>query len=286
MAQTRLSTRELGDGQTDTADIKDLAVTDAKVATANKDGAAATPSMRTLGSGPFQAAAGNDPRLSDPRTPTAHMHGNITSGGLVGVTASLPLITGPGGLVQTGAWGSTSGTFAQGNDARFSDARAPLAHTHDWANIISGKPVTIAGYGITDFNSLGDVRWAPKVSPVFTGIPVVPTAAPGTNTGQVASTAFVKAAISSNPRLKDIIVATAGQAVFYSGVPYAVGSMDVYFNGAKLAPSEYTATNTTSITISAAAIGSVIELNYGATSVNSVSVMDNSLAMAIAMLFN
>src|SRR4029079_507598 len=35
-------------------------------------GTAGTPSMRTLGTGATQAAAGNDSRLSDARTPTAH----------------------------------------------------------------------------------------------------------------------------------------------------------------------------------------------------------------------
>src|SRR5262245_25848859 len=44
-------------------------VTDDKVAAANKDGAPGTPSMRTLGTGPNQAAAGNDSRLSDAKTP-------------------------------------------------------------------------------------------------------------------------------------------------------------------------------------------------------------------------
>lgn len=39
------------------------------IAAANKDGVAGTPSMRTLGTGAQQAAAGNDARLSDQRTP-------------------------------------------------------------------------------------------------------------------------------------------------------------------------------------------------------------------------
>lgn len=52
-----------------TITIDPLVVTDAKVAAANKDGAAATPSMRTLGTGALQATAGNDARLSDNRTP-------------------------------------------------------------------------------------------------------------------------------------------------------------------------------------------------------------------------
>lgn len=43
----------------DTLRVKALGITDAHVAAANKDGAAGTPSMRTLGAGASQAAAGN-----------------------------------------------------------------------------------------------------------------------------------------------------------------------------------------------------------------------------------
>lgn len=51
------------------AQISALAITDAKIAAANKDGAVGTPSMRTLGAGAQQAAAGNDARFSDARIP-------------------------------------------------------------------------------------------------------------------------------------------------------------------------------------------------------------------------
>ncbi|RUU61791.1 hypothetical protein EOD04_25900 [Mesorhizobium sp. M2C.T.Ca.TU.009.01.2.1] len=40
-----------------------------------------------------------------------------------------------------------------------------------------------------------DTTFAPKASPTFTGTPAAPTAAPGTNTTQIATTGFVKAAI-------------------------------------------------------------------------------------------
>lgn len=58
--------------------IAALAVTDAKVASANKDGAAGTPSMRTLGNSSTQACAGNDIRLTDQRAPTNGDKGDIT----------------------------------------------------------------------------------------------------------------------------------------------------------------------------------------------------------------
>jgi len=56
----------------------------------------------------------NDARLTDARTPTSHAHGNITNAGLIGTTASLPIITGTGGILQTGSFGSTAGTFLEG----------------------------------------------------------------------------------------------------------------------------------------------------------------------------
>jgi Repeat of unknown function (DUF5907) len=55
-------------------------IVDADIAAANKDGVAATPSMRTLGIGAQQAAAGNDARFTDARAPTAH-HVNHEPGG-------------------------------------------------------------------------------------------------------------------------------------------------------------------------------------------------------------
>lgn len=54
----------------DAARVKPLGITDAHVATANKDGVAGTASLRTLGTGGQQAAAGNDARLSDTRIPS------------------------------------------------------------------------------------------------------------------------------------------------------------------------------------------------------------------------
>ena len=68
-------------------------------------------------------------------TPASHAHGNITNAGAIGSTATLPVITGTSGVLEAGAFGSTSGTFCQGNDSRLSDARTPTAHTHPLSEI-------------------------------------------------------------------------------------------------------------------------------------------------------
>lgn len=47
-------------------------IVDADINAANKDGAAGTPSLRTLGTGPNQAASGSDTRFTDARAPTTH----------------------------------------------------------------------------------------------------------------------------------------------------------------------------------------------------------------------
>ena len=53
-------------------------IVDADVAAANKDGAAGTPSLRTLGPGATQAAPGNDARLSDSRPASGPAGGDLS----------------------------------------------------------------------------------------------------------------------------------------------------------------------------------------------------------------
>ena len=84
----------------------------------------------SFGTGATDFCVGNDARLSDARTPLSHTHGNITNVGYIGTTATLPIITGTGGILQAGAFGTSAGQFCQGNDSRLSDARTPTAHTH------------------------------------------------------------------------------------------------------------------------------------------------------------
>lgn len=53
---------------------------------------------------------------------TSHTHGNITNAGAIGTTAGLPIITGASGVLQAGSFGTTAGTFAQGNDPRIASS--------------------------------------------------------------------------------------------------------------------------------------------------------------------
>src|SRR4051794_35722074 len=86
------------------------------------DAAAATGSLRTLGTGAAQAVAGNDARLTDARTPTAHATTH-QPGGSDAMAVDAAAATGSLRTLGTGA-----AQAAAGNDARFTDARTPTAH--------------------------------------------------------------------------------------------------------------------------------------------------------------
>ena len=84
----------------------------------------------SFGSSSGQFCQGNDSRLSDARTPTSHVHGNITNAGAIGSTSGLPIITTTSGVLTVGAFGSSAGQFCVGDDSRLSDARTPTSHIH------------------------------------------------------------------------------------------------------------------------------------------------------------
>ena len=87
---------------------------------------------------------------------------------------------------------------------------AYFAHGGNWIELanksyitfanLASKPTTLAGYGITDA--------APLASPAFTGLPTAATAASGTNTTQIATTAFVQAAVTGAGSYNDAAVDT------------------------------------------------------------------------------
>jgi hypothetical protein len=90
---------------------------------ASYNGSAAITAAVSYGTTAGTACQGNDSRLSDARTPTAHTHGNISNAGAIGSTANLPIITTTSGVLTTGSFGTAASTFCQGNDSRLSDTR-------------------------------------------------------------------------------------------------------------------------------------------------------------------
>lgn len=89
------------------------------------------------------------------------------------------------------AYGTSAGTSAQGNDSRLSDARTPTSHASSHASDGS-DPLTLAQSQVTGLTSDLALK-APLASPALTGTPTAPTAPPGTDSTQIATTAFVLA---------------------------------------------------------------------------------------------
>lgn len=142
-------------------------------------------------------------------------------------------------------------------------------------------------------------------SPTLTGIPLAPTATTGTNSTQIATTAFVKTEISnsvqpgavyqtsapSSPAVGQIwidsdedvttfdsniirrkaITATAGQTVFTADLPFIDGFEQIFMNGLLLVKTtDYTTSGGNTVTLtSAAAASDIIEI-VSVTGANSV----------------
>ena len=108
-----------------------------------------------VGTGAGTVAAGDDSRLSDARTPTSHVHGNINNAGAIGTTPGQIVVTTTSGVLTTAATiassavtglggaavlnvGTTAGTVAAGNDSRLSDTRTPTDGSVTTAKIADG----------------------------------------------------------------------------------------------------------------------------------------------------
>jgi len=81
--------------------------------------------------------------------------------------------------------------------------------------------------------------------------------------------------------IKDSFLATNGQTIFYTSVPYNIGNIDVFYNGIKLGENDFTANDGVSvILLKAARLNSEIDINIG----NTVG-SDDSLSIINAMIY-
>ena len=83
---------------------------------------------------------------------STHVHGNITNAGAIGSTATLPIITTTSGVLTTGTFGTSAGSFCQGNDSRLSDTRTPTDGTVTTAKLANAS-VTYAKMQATSSNN-------------------------------------------------------------------------------------------------------------------------------------
>lgn len=114
------------------------AVDSTEINAAIKDAAAGTASLRTLGTGAAQAAAGNH----------GHVKADISDLGTIGTAAAL-------NVPATGD--AASGEVVKGNDSRMTNSRTPTTHSHAEADVT----------GLVSDLALK----APLASPAFTGTP-------------------------------------------------------------------------------------------------------------------
>lgn len=100
--------------------------------------------------------------------------------------------------------GSGAGDAVAGNDSRLTDQRTPSDNSVTSAKIVDGTIVNadinasaaIAQSKVANLSTDLAAK-APLASPAFTGTPTAPTATAGTNTTQLATTAFVQGLLGS-----------------------------------------------------------------------------------------
>ena len=132
------------------------------------DGPAGTGTLRTLGTGALQAAAGNDARLSDQRTP---VDASVTA---AKIAAALKPSGGAGGATEAlRALGTTPGTAAAGDDGRFITLQIPPGGIMAYA-----KAAAPAGWLTCDGSPVSRATYAA----LFAAIGVVYGAGDGINT--------------------------------------------------------------------------------------------------------
>ncbi len=141
-------------GAVGTTELADGAVTGVKIASALSDPGAATAGLRTLGTGAQQAAAGNDARLSNARTPTAHAATHATGQADAIAPASI-------GALATSQRNVTGGVA--GLDANGRLDTATTGTVNDAFDLAVDVAPAFPAAPATNFGRIGVVEWVPQV---------------------------------------------------------------------------------------------------------------------------
>ncbi|WP_167313559.1 hypothetical protein [Mesorhizobium opportunistum] len=161
--------------------------------------------------------------------------------------------TGPASSVSDNivTFNGTSGKAGKDSGIKASDLIAgPASAVADNIATFNGTTGKIAKDSGVAVSSL-----APKASPTFTGVPAAPTAAPGTNTTQLATTGFVKAAIDVVLGGVSTTFDTLAEIAAALGLLAPIASPT--FTGAPAAPTAAPGTNTTQLATTAFVASSI-----------------------------
>ena len=210
---------------------------------------------------------------SDAVATTAWVQGAIINAGNTG--AMVRSFNGRGGCVLLTADDITfaltqPGVYALANTPPTGDTSKRLATTM----FVDNAMADVQGWTTQQINNIAnqlDQQYAPLNSPQFTGVPTAPTAAQTVNSGQLATTAFVHAAVTAsttgvaswNGRTGAVTLTTA-DVTGAGGAPIASPT----FTGIAAAPTAVVGTSTTQLATTAfvqAALGTVAA---GVTSFN------------------
>lgn len=154
--------------------------------------------------------------------------GTVTSIGGTGTVSGLTLsgtVTTTGNLTLGGTLAVTPSNFASQTANTFLSAPSGSAGVPTFRTIVAADIPTLnqnttgtasnvtgtvaianGGTGATTASAaLSNLGGAPLESPAFTGTPTAPTAAVGTNTTQIATTAYVKAEIAANTTMSPLV---------------------------------------------------------------------------------
>jgi len=150
---------------------------------------------------------------------------------------------------------------------------------------VTGAITTLQTNSVTSFNgrmgavtlSLTDVTnagGAPLASPAFSGLPNAPTAAPGTSTSQLATTAFVQAAVTASVGgVSSFNTRTGAVTLTAADITGAGGALtnSPAFTGTPTAPTAPNNTNTTQLATCAYVQNEIAGISAGVTSFNTRS---------------